>query len=162
MSAGAPTIGGLKRLSNYLAGQLKSAVAITGGTINGATVGATSPVAVTGTNVKATGYFLKSVGNALTATGTSRATALQLAAEINNVTTTATGTGVLLPVGVIGMKIELFNAGAQVLQVYATASETIDTVAGSTGVNLTNAKRCKYEFVAANTWISAQLGVISA
>lgn len=33
MTAGAPTIGGLKRLSNYLAGQLASAVNITGGTI---------------------------------------------------------------------------------------------------------------------------------
>ncbi len=38
MTAGAPTIGGLKRLSRYLAGQLASAVVITGGTITGAVV----------------------------------------------------------------------------------------------------------------------------
>lgn len=38
MTAGAPTIGGLKRLSLYLAGQLKSAVSITGGTISGVTI----------------------------------------------------------------------------------------------------------------------------
>ncbi len=36
MTAGAPTIGGLKRLSSYMAGQLASAVSITGGTINAA------------------------------------------------------------------------------------------------------------------------------
>jgi len=35
MTAGAPTIGGLKRLSQYMGSQLKSAVAITGGTIAG-------------------------------------------------------------------------------------------------------------------------------
>lgn len=35
---GVPTIGGLKRLSLYMAGQLASAVAITGGTITGITM----------------------------------------------------------------------------------------------------------------------------
>lgn len=108
------------------------------------------------------GYINRSVGNALTATGTDRATALQLAKEINNVTTAAASTGVVLPVGVAGMIITVFNAGANPIQVYATASETIDGVAGATGVPLTNAKRCNYFFTAANTWISAQLGVISA
>lgn len=33
-----PTIGGLKRLTLYMAGQLKSAVAITGGAISGVTL----------------------------------------------------------------------------------------------------------------------------
>jgi hypothetical protein len=37
MTAGAPTIGGLKRLSLYMAGQRSNAVAITGGTITGTT-----------------------------------------------------------------------------------------------------------------------------
>lgn len=162
MTAGAPTIGGLKRLSLYLAGQLKSAVSFTGGSIDGVTIGATTPAAGTFTNATATGYFLRSVGNALTAAGTNRATALQLAKEVNNVTTAAASTGVLLPVGVIGMRVTIFNGGANALQVYATASETIDGVAGATGVPLTNAKRADFFFTAANTWISAQLGVVSA
>lgn len=108
------------------------------------------------------GYTLRSVGNALTAVGTNRATALQLAKEVNNVTTAASGTGVILPVGVAGMRITVFSAGANVIQVYATASETIDTVAGSTGVPLTNTKRADFFFVAANTWVSCQLGAVSA
>ena len=107
-------------------------------------------------------YALSSVGNALTAVGTNRATALQLAKQVNNVTTAAAGTGVILPVGVIGMVITVYNNGANAIKVYASASETVDTVAGATGVTLTNALRCQYTYVAANTWISAQLGVISA
>lgn len=107
-------------------------------------------------------YALSSVGNALTAVGTNRATALQLAKEVNNVTTAASGTGVILPVGVIGMVITVYNAGANAIKVYASASETVDTIAGATGVTLTNAKRCLYTFVDVNTWISAQLGVVSA
>ena len=107
-------------------------------------------------------YALASVGNALTAVGTNRATALQLAKQVNNVTTAASGTGVTLPVGVIGMVITVYNNGANAIQVYASASETIDAVAGATGVPLTDALRCQYTYVAANTWISAQLGAVSA
>lgn len=56
MTAGAPTIGGLKRLSLYLAGQLKSAVSITGGSISGvSTLSSTGGVvAKSGTAVPAT------------------------------------------------------------------------------------------------------------
>ncbi len=131
------------------------------GALNG-TLGQATPAIATVTNLTATGYVLPSVGNALTAAGNNRATALQLAKEINNITTAAASTGVILPVGVIGMRITIFNAGASATQVYASASETIDTIAGATGVPLTNAKRCDFFFVAANTWISAQLGVVSA
>jgi hypothetical protein len=164
-----------------LAAQTADQVALTGGTIDGTTIGATTPstvaastlsatgastlAAVAATSITASGYVNPSVGNALTAVGTNRATGLQLAAQFNNVTTAATGTGVILPVGVVGMAIDIIAdsgiAGAAI-QVYASASETIDTVAGSTGVVLTKGKRCRYKFVAANTWISMQWGVISA
>lgn len=45
------TIGGVKRLSLYMAGQLASSVAITGGTINGTSVGATTPSTVFATRI---------------------------------------------------------------------------------------------------------------
>lgn len=137
------------------------------GTFDGV-VGGTTPAAGTFTTTSTSGnsttggYNLRSVGNALTAAGTTRADALQLAKEVNNVTTAAASTGVLLPVGVVGMRIVVFNGGANTIQVYGAGSETIDGVAGATGVPLTNAKRCEYFFVAANTWVSAQLGVVSA
>ncbi len=122
----------------------------------------TTGAAVIGGNLSTAGYTLESVGNALTAAGTTRADALQLAKEINNITTAAASTGVVLPVGVIGMRITVFNGGASTIKVYASGSETIDGTAGATGVNLTNANRCEYFFTAANTWISAKLGVVSS
>lgn len=51
MTAGAPTIGGLKRLSTLLAGQATNSVAITGGTINGTSVGATTRSTVDATRL---------------------------------------------------------------------------------------------------------------
>lgn len=116
----------------------------------------------TGTGVTYTGYLKESVGNSLTAAGTTRADALQLSKAINHMGTVASGTGVILPTGVVGMTIIVFNAGANVLKVYANGSETIDGTAGSTGVSLTNANRCAYFFMATNTWISAKLGVVSS
>ncbi len=128
------------------------------------TTGATSlgtTLGVTG-NATFSTYVIESVGAALTAVGTNRGTALQLAKQINRVTTAASGTGVILPVGVVGMRIAVFNDGVNAIKVYASGSETIDGTAGSTGVTLTNALRCEYFFTVANTWISAQLGAVSA
>lgn len=116
-------------------------------------------------NVTATGYIRESTANGLTATGTTRTDALQLAAQINRVTTAAASTGVNLPASAtagIGAIITLYNAGANAIKVYGLGSDTIDGTAGATGVTLTNALRCFYTCVAANTWISAQLGVVSA
>jgi hypothetical protein len=139
----------------------------------------TAPVlgAATGTSVVVTGaltssagnvsalYADVSMGNALTAAGTDRATSLVLTKAINNITTAAASTGATLPsvatVGIGGFVI-VFNAGANACQIYGAGSDTIDGVAAATGVPLTNAKRCVYIAVAAATWISAQLGVVSA
>ncbi len=125
------------------------------GPIDGA-VGTTTPALGTFT------YAAQSVGAALTAAGTNRATALVLAAAINNITTAASGTGALLPDVAIGNAIVVFNAGANAAQIYATGSQTIDGVAGSTGVPLTNAKRAIFYRLSSTAWVSAQLGVVSA
>jgi len=121
----------------------------------------TAWVALEQTGTAATN-LLFSVDNALTAVGTNRATALVLTKDINNITTAAASTGAVLPAGVVGMAITVFNAGANAIKVYGNGSDTIDAVAGATGVTLTNAKRATFYCVAANTWISAQLGVAAA
>ena len=84
-------------------------------------------------------------------------------------TTAAASTGVLLPRGtLVGLcaPIFIFNGGANPITVYAANSDTIDTVAGATGVPLANGKRAMFFPVSVSggvtTWISAQLGVISA
>lgn len=56
--------------------------------------------------------------NTLTATGTTNADALQLQQAINRVTTTASGTGVILPPLEEGARISVMNSGANALLVY--------------------------------------------
>lgn len=135
----------------------------TAGLNPGGTAFSGASVTVTG-NVTADGYVVGSAATGLTAVGTNRATALQLAAQINNVTGGATGTGVVLPdlSGAPGADVIVFNENSSAIKVYATGSQTIDGTAGSTGVTLTNAKRCIYFMISATAWISAQLGVASA
>lgn len=128
------------------------------GTFNGV-IGGTTPAAGDFT------YINLSTADALTAVGTNRATALQLASAINVVATAAASTGVALPAAAtvgIGGSVIVFNDGANPIQVYAAGSETIDGTAGATGVALANAKRCEYWVTTAVKWKSAQLGVVSA
>lgn len=106
-----------------------------------------------------------SVAAGLTAAGTTRATALALTKEINVISAAAASTGVVLPpasmVG-IGGRVVVVNGGANAITVYAAGSDTIDGTTGSTGVTLTNAKRCEYFVTEAGKFISAQLGAASA
>jgi hypothetical protein len=116
------------------------------------------------------------MAGALTAAGNNRATALVLGVQFNNITAAAASTGVLLPpsagngqlaaafpMSQIGQGIFVFNsATGNTIQVYAAGSDTIDGVAGATGVPLSNNKRCIYFCIAAGVWISAQWGAVSA
>jgi hypothetical protein len=150
--------------------------AASGGTFDGV-VGGVTPAAGTFTTLNAsglaslasatlTGYFQGSVANGLTAVGTTRADALQLAKQFNVISTAATtAVGVVLPVGVVGMEIDidgLTGIVAASFHVYASGSETIDTVAGATGVILTKPKTVRFKMVAANTWVSAVWGAVSS
>jgi hypothetical protein len=107
----------------------------------------------------------QSVATGLTAIGTTRATSLPLTSTINNVTTAAASSGVTLPpaasVG-IGASVVIFNNGVAALQVYGAGSDTIDGVAGATGVPLTNATRSEFYVITATSWISAKLGAVSS
>lgn len=107
------------------------------------------------------GLPAESCADALTAAGSTRADALALTAQVNNVTTAAASTGVVLPAASVGQIITVFNNGANPIKVYGAGSATIDGTAGSTGVTLTNALRCAYICVAAGKWLSAKLGATS-
>ncbi len=148
------TIGGKSVTAPAAAGPMS----VTTGTetLTGKTL--TSPVL----NTPSTSGLTVSVGNALTAAGTTVTDALALTADVNNITTATASTGVKLPLGTVGRLVVIFNGGASAIKVYGSGSDTIDTQAAATGVTLTNAKRCAYYCVAAATWISAQLGVVSA
>jgi hypothetical protein len=131
-------------------------------TIGAAT--ATTRVTITdaGNLVMATGILCRNAANVSVAAGTTRADALQLSREFTRISSAASGTGVILPTGVVGMYVTIYHGGANPVKVYANGSETIDGTAGSTGVTLTNGNACLYVFSAANTWHSFLMGGRSA
>lgn len=69
-----------------------------------------------------------STAGALTAAGSTQGTALALTSDINNVTTVAAGTGVILPFWQTGHKIIIRNAGANALAVYPNSSAQINNL----------------------------------
>src|SRR6202012_4498958 len=82
----------------------------------------------------------------LTATGTTRATGLQLTAVLNHIATAAASTGVNLPPATLGAMVLVLNYGANTMAIYSAQlalfpgnTDTIDGVAGSTGTTLTAA-----------------------
>lgn len=99
---------------------------------------------------------------ALTAAGTSRTDALALTKQFNDVTTVGAATaGVTLPSAAGGFPVFVWNNGANAMHVYALGSETIDGVAGATGVVLTNDKSAVYYPISATAYVS-MMGVKSA
>lgn len=150
-------------------------VAITGSTLDSTPIGGTTPAAgafttidgtaITATYVTTSGFVDLSAASGLTAAGTTRADALALTKQLNNVTTAAAGTGVVLEgsatVGVGGF-VRVWNNGANPIKVYAAGTDTIDSTAGSTGVTLTNAKAADFSLVASGAFLSNQLGATSA
>lgn len=109
-----------------------------------------------------TGIVAKSVTNTITATGSNQATGVALTSEYNRVTVGTLNTGVVLPAAAVGERVVVFNDGSAAIKVYGNGTDTIDGTAGSTGVTLTNTKRCDFVCFAAGAWLSAQEGAVSA
>lgn len=73
----------------------------------------------------------------LTATGSTQAGALQISSDVNEVTTTAASTGVILPFGnVPGDEIVISNYGASALTVYPAVGESINALSANTGFSV--------------------------
>lgn len=90
---------------------------------------------------------------ALTATGSTRADALQLLGYgMQRVGTAAAGTGVTLPSAQPGIFVMLANDGAETLAVYALGSDTINGTAGSTGVTQVTTAAALYFCCVAGKW----------
>lgn len=121
---------------------------------------------------------------AVSATGTTLATAYKIIRAVSQFTVvTSSAKGAALPsaitlkntksptfsvANVLGKLCYIFNDdSADDMTIFAPDASTIDGVAGATGVTLTHAKRAVFIPVAVSdagvvTWISAQLGVVSA
>jgi len=93
-------------------------------------------------------------GTALTATGSTQATALLLSADVNEVTTTASSTGVQLPVSAIGDEITVGNYGANTLSVYGQTGEGIGSGAANAAFSVAANKAAIFRKVSSTRWIA--------
>ena len=153
------TVAGLSSVtSTTFVGALTGA-ASTAGTVttnaqpNITSVGTLSSLAVTGNitsaNVTTSAYLINGVTTGITAAGTVQGNATALTTSINIVTTTNSGTGVILPTAVGGMMISVINAGGNTLAVYPTINGVINSQSANTAYSLVAGGRL--QFVAGNT-----------
>lgn len=79
-----------------------------------------------GAGITLSSFLQETSSDALTAAGTNQGTSLALISAINNVTTVAASTGVILPAGAIGRYVFITNNGANTLNVYPATGSKID------------------------------------
>jgi len=100
--------------------------------------------------IQAGGLYYDSISGAVTAAGTTQGTATALTNTVNNITTVAASTGVVLPVPVqAGARLLIRNGGANILRIYPQASAQINTL--GTNVPLQLETGALIEFVAFTT-----------
>jgi hypothetical protein len=128
------------------------------GTFDG-TVGGTTPAAVTATTIAGTtGSFSDELSlsrhDALTAlAGGGRAGATALDKQFNRISVCATAAdSAVLPAGVAGDWRLVINDGAAAAQIFANGSNTIDGVAGATGIVLPAGYRALFFCLATGVW----------
>lgn len=93
----------------------------------------------------------------VTATGANQAGAFVLPADFNFISSTPAGTGVLLPVAKAGLDIFVNNHGGLPLQVYGNGTDTVDDIAGATGVSQMNRSVVLYTCYANGSWYTEGL-----
>lgn len=150
--------------------QAASAVAITGGTVNGATVGATTPAAVTGTNVVVnTNLFRRQP----TPTAKTTAVTLTIAELLTGIITgtSATAVSYTLPTGTLSNAGVLGGAGAvntsfdwhlinlgSATGVITLLAGTGHTIVGLATTAISTTSRWRTRKTAANTFVTYRLG----
>lgn len=104
--------------------------------------------------VTLTGLLFESSQDNITAfAGGGQASATQLNAEVNRITTVATaGDSVKLPSAQPGLTVLLINKGANAMQVFGFGTDTIDGVATATGVSQMANSLVIYGCVTAGKW----------
>lgn len=100
-------------------------------------------------------YYVSSVQSSITANGSTQATANVLATwnkEINIVTSVNSGTGVILPPSVAGLRVVIRNQGGNTLLVYPPVGSRINSLATNAGYSLANIATVNgIEFICSNS-----------
>ena len=98
-------------------------------TLSGAVSQITGANLISGGNVVATGFHIRSVATGISAAGTVQGDATAITKEMNVINTVAAGAGVILPVAVAGMAITIINTSANALLVYPNTGGDINGAA---------------------------------
>jgi len=103
-------------------------------------------------------YIIESVNDTLTASGTNQAGAFVLGtavsgAELNRFTTVAASSGCQLPPATPGFSIIVANSGANALQIYGNGGDTVNGVAGATGISLQPNQFMEFLCLTAGAWL---------
>ena len=93
-----------------------------------------------------------STQNSIAAAGTTQGTATILLLDINNVTTVAAGTGVILPALTAGAKITIFNNGANTLLIYPAVGDSIDILAANAAISVPVGSEWTGAMVSSTNW----------
>jgi len=126
IQAGATASGSTKTMNIGTAGLSGSTTNIA---IGSAVSGATSRTTLNG-------IVIDSISAAVSAAGTTQGTATSLVSNINNITTVAASSGVVLPTAVAGMRILIRNTGANTLNIYPATGGTINALATNAAFTL--------------------------
>ena len=112
----------------------------------------TSSGNISGANLVATAYQVASVNGAVSAAGTTQGTATVLAAQINVVSTVASGAGVQLPNVPAGIRVTIMNTSANALLVYPATGETINSLALNAAYSQPAGARLDYVSTSSTQW----------
>ena len=106
--------------------------------------------------------FTWTMNTGLTATGTNQATALALTKKVNDIATTTSGTGVVLPSATLSDYIQVTNHGLFPLLVYPAVGESVDGLTQNAPLTLLEGQSYRAACPTAGFWIGIGLGVYDA
>jgi hypothetical protein len=111
-------------------------------------------VMINGASVSAGGGGADTVSAAVTAAGATQGTATALTSQFNNVTTVASGTGVVLPAGAVGGHCIVRNSGANPLLCYPASGAAINVQAVNTAITVLANSTAYFEALSATQWFT--------
>lgn len=97
--------------------------------------------------------------DAVTAAGTTQATATELESEWNVVTSTPANSGVILDGFNVGVSTSVFNQGGATLKIYPPSGMKIDALATNGPYSLTNGKLQTFNQVSDTQFLTTQLQI---
>lgn len=112
----------------------------------------TSSGNISGANIIASGYNIRSVSTGISAAGSTQGTAAGLLKEFNQVTSVSAGQGVKLPTAVAGMAIVVTNTSANSLLVYPDTGAIINTLAANAALTQTAGATIQYVAMTGTQW----------